>query len=241
MFCFRKGRARSHSRCMRMTANLQITCQGYKEFEEKCRIDAFQNLSQSPDQERPKFGLHRNFRELERCANDGCASCRRFRQALLLEYYSKETTSALRGSDSQVFNPMPRHESDFRDRGYRYEASLYVEVEIPDRSKFSNKLTLTDGYYGARQSNLSPQPDSQAVFAIARNWFFYCKENHFCCTTLMRLDDSSRFNPTRLLELRTCDTSEPRLIEPLERPNLPYCALSYCWAQNLNLRYRASL
>lgn len=212
---------------MRITANLQITCQGCKEFEEKCRIDTVQNPSQSPGQERPKFGLHSNFRELKRCANGGCALCRRFRQALLLECFSKETISELRGSDSQVFTTMPRCEN-YGDPDPRYDASFYVEVDIPDRSKFSNKITLRGGYFGARQLNLSPRPDSQPVFAIAEKWVLNCLDNHFCCTTLMRLDDSGRFNPTRLLDLGTRNTSEPRHIEPPEWP-IPYCALSYCW------------
>jgi hypothetical protein len=90
---------------MHLTALWQVFCEGCVELDQRCttRLIWAPKVTMKAVRAEPKsLQIHRNFNELERCAQRGCYPCRFWASVLLRECYSDDVVASLRKSSYPI-------------------------------------------------------------------------------------------------------------------------------------------
>ncbi|KAK5988423.1 hypothetical protein PT974_12578 [Cladobotryum mycophilum] len=170
-----------------------------------------------------RLPFHSDFKELDECAKK-CATCRIFRQALLLKCTTSSEASELSETTSgcpiyaSVKLPAPSASNETARfvlkvdiRGHT-NASVLVQCDASDNSP-------------ANGLNLQRNPHADAIAEHAKRWLTECVSHHHSSCSDLRW---STHNPSRLV--RITSKSKLQLCDGAQMDGgVEYAALSYSW------------
>jgi len=167
--------------------------------------------------------FHSSFDELDRCAQT-CASCRVFRQALILEQVSSNDLAYLKEANGTLEVSLKLLEPKRADCEFTFE----IWIKGPFSVSHSASVPCSNiQYFPGGNTTQNDNPQDQRIFRLANQWLRNCDKNHVQCGNL----HWSSSNPTRLV--RIISDTEVQLVEaPQEGKRVPYLALSYCWGED---------
>lgn len=197
--------------------------------------------------------IEASFGDLEKCAAQGCVTCRLFRRALFLAQITTQQARALRDSRDTVFvTGMPR--IGIGPKNHLQQFDLLVSIGHSSKSKYSAKVACTkDARVRYPSSPMqyctstnfevktaiqghSPFLETSRTFALIKSWADNCHQNHDLCDHLEWRGAKStnvRKNPSHLIEilpggryLRLTDSGQEKMV-------IKYLALSYSWGDRM--------
>ena len=209
-------------------------------------------LAGGPSGREPKpRAIEDSFGDLERCAANGCVSCRVFRRASLLAQITTQQAELLRGSKGPVFvSGMQRKGTKAGNLSEQFD--LVISIGEPSKSKYIAKVACTKNvnldylnlplqYCNTTREHKNPADghsmchNRSQTFADIKSWLDYCHEQHDGCDRLRwagKKDKKVRQNPAHLIEILP-DGEHLRLVESKNREAIDYVALSYSWGDRI--------
>ena len=176
--------------------------------------------------------LHHNFSELNRCVNEGCATCRVFQRALWLRQITKQQADRLAKSSEldAIWTYLPPR-NDQRYNKPRGEVLIQIRIGDDDRGRNIAWVSCTKAQRPP-PVNLYSKHENPAVTEEVRQWLAKCHDEDHGHTMCKNLGWNDR-NPINLVyigrnphRLILVDTSRmTRLVR--------YAALSYSWGTEL--------
>lgn len=163
----------------------------------------------------PSTNLHKNFHELEQCASK-CATCRVFRQSLLLEKVTFDEVESVKSTQGEVTVQWQEITTANNQPG------ILLKVGIEDAHGLTGVVSC-NSHDEVTHLALHPHGSYPGVIEQAKAWLNVCRSDHVGrCDNLKYSSE----NPQLLIEILS-----PEHIQL--RPNLSgrceYVALSYCW------------
>ena len=176
--------------------------------------------------------LHHNFSELNKCANEGCATCRVFQRALWLRQITKQQADRLaKSSESDAiwtYLPPKKDQRYNKSRG-----SVLIKIRIGDHDTGRNIAWVScTKAQCPTPVNLYSGHENPAVTEEVRRWLAKCHDEDHGHTMCKNLRWNDR-NPINLVYIG-CDAHQLRLVDTSHRTQLArYAALSYTWGTEL--------
>ena len=192
----------------------QSKCKGCKQVEILFEfVDEQERRKQFSPPSRPIL-LHPNYKDLDFCARK-CMTCRVFRQALLLEH---ATTNSTEGFD-QIMKDQPVSVV------LNGSVNTTLEVRLGPLKAHTNAAKVScDGQKPVKYLALPEDSTNPLVHKQVLEWLVDCIDHHTLCGNV----GWSSLNPTRLV--RILSDTELQLVDWLdEDEKIRYTALSYCW------------
>ncbi|PNP82205.1 hypothetical protein FNYG_04394 [Fusarium nygamai] len=117
-------------------------------------------------------------------------------------------------------------------RNYSFDVTVDKECTEIRLGLKDNKYALSQ-LAGTYYQSAGGIPD--AIFDMIRDWLRQCQADHQTCR-----NDSTTHIPTRLVDVRTLESSTVHLVETGNGFHAPYLTLSHCWGQNANIIRRTT-
>ena len=210
-------------------------------------------------QEDTEFTLHDSFHDLEVTATQGCSFCRLIRQAIYFEF--PNVVSRIQDGDNDLDEKPATIEapvylepvkSTDRDASDRYDASdrwdcfriIIPAQRLPDLRVYRKRmialllcsrtdLEMTSAIHKVHQHMtdfVQPPPTPSTTLQRLGQWLSDCSSQHV--DSCMRSVGNPQENPTRLLDLGSVPTDEPKIVSLTSECLQKYFALSYCWGHS---------
>jgi Heterokaryon incompatibility protein (HET) len=159
------------------------------------------------------YRFHQNYRELDKCAENGCASCRVFRKALLLRQITWDEVEGLNNSDKEIW-------ASLKDKDFK------ITVDHPDHNYITAAIACSEKNSAGLVDLSLNLEDSQSHGEI-EDWVEKCDQHHDCQSYGWTND-----NPSRLV--RVFDSIDQlEIVDGSKMEYQKYAALSYQWGSEL--------